>query len=81
MENADFQIINLCENLYKKIEVEMSIFPEGEDLRKAVKWISAERMSKPSIQIKALVEQASLQFNLSPKKTDFLLKYVKDEKL
>ncbi len=59
----------------------MSIFPEGEDLRKAVQWISAERMGNPSSKIKALVEQASLQFNLSPKKTDFLLKYVKDKKL
>ncbi|WDN90814.1 hypothetical protein BuS5_03785 [Desulfosarcina sp. BuS5] len=59
----------------------MSILPEGEDLRKAVKWISEERMNNPSIKIIKLVEQASLQFNLSPKKTDFLLKYVKDEKL
>ena len=59
----------------------MSIFPEGEDLRKAVKWISAERMNNPSIKIRKLVEQASLQFNLSPKKAEFLLKYVKDKNL
>ncbi|MCD6184441.1 MAG: hypothetical protein J7K84_01425 [Deltaproteobacteria bacterium] len=58
----------------------MSILPEGEDLRKAVKWISAERINNPSIIINKLVEQACLQFNLSPKKGDFLLKYVKDEK-
>ena len=57
----------------------MSILPEGEDLRKAVKWISAERINNPSIIINKLVEQACLQFNLSPKKGDFLLKYVKDE--
>ena len=59
----------------------MSIFPEGEDLRKAVKWISAERMNNPSITIRKLVEQASLQFNLSPKKVEFLLTYIKNENL
>ena len=59
----------------------MTIFPEGEDLRKAVKWISAERMNNPSITIRKLVEQASLQFNLSPKKVEFLLTYIKDENL
>jgi hypothetical protein len=59
----------------------MTIFPEGEDLRKAVNWISAERMNNPSINIKKVVEQACLQFNLSPKKTEFLLKYVKDKNL
>ncbi len=59
----------------------MSIFPEGEDLRKAVKWISEERMNNPSITIRKLVEQASLQFNLSPKKVEFLLTYIKNENL
>ena len=58
----------------------MSILPEGEDLRRAVKSISAERINNPSIKINKLVEQAALQFNLSPKKEEFLLKYVKDEK-
>ena len=59
----------------------MSIFPKGEDLRKAVKWISEERMNNPSITIRKLVEQASLQFNLSPKKVEFLLTYIKNENL
>ena len=58
----------------------MSILPEGGDLRRAVKSISAERINNPSIKINKLVEQAALQFNLSPKKEEFLLKYVKDEK-
>ena len=58
----------------------MSILPEGEDLRKAVTWISAERINNPSIKINKLVEQAALQFDLSPKKGAFLLKYIKNEK-
>jgi len=58
----------------------MTILPEGEDLRRAVKWVSVERINNPSIKINKLVEQACLQFNLSPKKNEFLLKYIKNEK-
>lgn len=58
----------------------MGIQPEGEDLRKAVKWISEERKYNPGTTIKALIEDASVKFNLSPREEDFLLRTLLEEK-
>ena len=58
----------------------MSIQPEGEDLRKAVKWISEERQENPQKNPQILVDEASLKFNLSPKDSQFLSRFVKEEK-
>ena len=55
----------------------MSIQPEGEDLRKAVKWISEERKTDPEAGAMVLVEKASLRFNLTPKDTEYLMRFVK----
>ena len=52
----------------------MTIQPKGEDLRKAVKWISDERKYNPEKELKALIEEACLKFNLSPMDADFLLR-------
>lgn len=53
----------------------MSILPEGEQLRKAVKWISAERDENPGAALAKLVGDACLKFDLSPKDTDFLVRF------
>jgi len=52
----------------------MTIQPKGEDLRKAVKWVSEERKYNPEKELKALIEEACLKFNLSPMNADFLLR-------
>jgi hypothetical protein len=52
----------------------MSIQPQGEDLRKAVKWVSEERKYNPGKEIKAIIEEACLKFDLSPMDADFLLR-------
>ena len=44
----------------------MSIAPEGENVRRAVKWICAEREQHPEMSLTRLIEQAGMQFNLSP---------------
>ncbi len=56
-----------------------TIQPEGEDLRKAVKWISEERKYNPDAKPVKLVEEACLKFDLSPKDADFLTRFVLDE--
>ena len=58
----------------------MSIQPKGEDLRKAVKWVSDERQFNPGKASKTLVEEACMKFDLSPKDADFLLRYLLEEK-
>jgi hypothetical protein len=54
----------------------MSIQPEGEDLRKAVKWVSEERKFNPGKDLNQLVEAACLKFDLKPADADFLSRFV-----
>jgi len=56
-----------------------SIQPPGEDIRKAVKWISEQRQSGTTAGNDQLVEQAAVQFNLSPKDVEFLDRFVKEQ--
>jgi len=49
-----------------------TIQPKGEKLRQAVKWISGMRQEDETRPIPVLIEEASNQFNLSPKEEDFL---------
>jgi hypothetical protein len=58
----------------------MSIQPEGENLRRAVKWISAERRDQPGTPIYRLIEQACLKFNLSPGDATALEEILKSDK-
>jgi hypothetical protein len=57
----------------------MSIQPEGEELRKAVKWISEERQESPQKNIAKLIETACLKFDLSPKEAEFLNRSFKEK--
>ncbi len=51
----------------------MSILPEGEQLRKAVKWISDERRDHPEAGMFKLIQDACLKFDLPPKDAEFLM--------
>ncbi|RJQ74064.1 MAG: hypothetical protein C4519_17330 [Desulfobacteraceae bacterium] len=57
----------------------MNIQPEGENLRRAVKWISAERQANPGTPIYQLIERACLTFNLTPADAAALEKLLKDD--
>jgi len=56
-----------------------SIQPQGDNIRKAVKWISEERQADTAANNNRLVEQAAVKFNLSPNEVEFLIKFVKEE--
>jgi len=56
-----------------------TIMPQGEDLRKSVKWISEERQSRPQTKLAKLIEEASIQFDLSPADAEYLFKFFKKE--
>jgi hypothetical protein len=61
-------------------ELEMTtVQPEGEDLRKAVKWISEERKYDPDAKTSKLIEEACLKFDLSPMDAEYLLKMLKND--
>jgi hypothetical protein len=54
-----------------------TVMPEGEALRKAVKWISAQIGENPDQSVQKLVNEAVTRFDLSPKDSDFLISFYK----
>ena len=59
----------------------MTIQPKGEDLRKAVKWVSEKRKHEHVKDLKQLVDDACLKFNLSPKDAEFLSRFVTENQI
>ena len=57
-----------------------TILPEGEEIRKAVKWISEMQQDEPETRIEKLIESASIKFDLSPLEADFLGRVCKEKK-
>jgi hypothetical protein len=57
-----------------------TIQPQGEEIRKAVKWISEMRQDEPETRLDKLIEAACLKFNLSPKEEEYLYKWCKEKK-
>lgn len=52
-----------------------TVMPEGEALRRAVKWISSHLEEAPGTSAQKLVQEAVLRFDLSPKETEFLIQF------
>lgn len=57
-----------------------TIHPQGDALKKAIQWISEARKKDPEINSAKLVDQAAFQFDLTPKDSEFLLRFVQQEK-
>jgi hypothetical protein len=49
------------------------VLPKGEDLRRAVKWVSANLQEDPDQPVQSLVQEAIFKFDLSPMDADFLI--------
>lgn len=52
--------------------------PEGEDLRRAVKWVSGNLQAGTDRSIPAMVHDAIFRFDLSPKDGEFLARFFRD---
>ena len=57
-----------------------TIQPDGEMIRKAVKWISDERQTDQSKKHQQMIEEAAIRFNLSPMEVEFLDNFLKTKK-
>jgi hypothetical protein len=66
--------------LFKEKHLMTTVQPEGEDLRKAVKWISEERKYNPEAVPAKLIEEACLKFDLSPMDAEYLASFLKQKK-
>jgi hypothetical protein len=55
------------------------LLPRGEELRRAVKWISERRTERGGKTLAQLIDEAAIQFDLTPLQSEFLLKTFKDD--
>jgi hypothetical protein len=52
-----------------------AVMPTGEDIRRAVKWISDNLETNPEQARMKLIEAAVFKFDLSPLDTEFLINF------
>lgn len=57
-----------------------TVMPEGENIQKAIKWISANREDNAAQPLYVLVEKAVFKFDLSPKDSEFLIGFFSKSK-
>ncbi len=55
-----------------------TIQPHGENLRRAIQWLSEERQTKPDRNLVMLAEKAAIKFDLNPDDSEFLLRFIKE---
>ena len=58
-----------------------TIMPEGENIRRAIKWISANLEEDENQAVRQLVEKAVFKFDLSPKETEFITGFFRSRKV
>ena len=52
----------------------MGIRPEGDAIKKAVKWVGEARKENPDRKVPELVDEACRRFDLSPVDAEFLMR-------
>lgn len=57
-----------------------SLLPDGEDLRRAVKWISGHLQEDADQAVQPLVQEAIFKFDLSPKDAEFLIMFYRKKR-
>jgi hypothetical protein len=53
-------------------DVKSELMPEGEGLRNALRWLSAERLANPQSSRRKLLDEAGMRFDLTPAEAEFL---------
>ena len=49
------------------------LLPDGEELRRAVRWVSGNLQEDPEQPVQPLVQEAIFKFDLSPRDGEFLI--------
>lgn len=49
------------------------LLPDGEEIRRAVKWVSDNLLDTPDRPVQPLVQEAIFKFDLSPRDAEFLI--------
>ncbi|KAB0671337.1 hypothetical protein F6V30_01780 [Oryzomonas sagensis] len=56
------------------------LLPDGEELRRAIKWISGNLQENPGQPLAPLLQEAVFKFDLSPRDGEFLIRFYRKEK-
>jgi hypothetical protein len=56
------------------------LLPDGDDLRRAVKWVSGNLLENPDQPVQPLVQEAIFKFDLSPLDAEFLIGFYASRK-
>lgn len=56
------------------------LLPDGEDIRRAVKWIAGNLLENPDQRVQPLVQEAIFKFDLSPRDAEFLIGFYSHKK-
>ncbi len=51
------------------------LLPDGEEIRRAVKWVSGSLQEDPGRPLRKLVHEAIFKFDLSPMDAEFLIRF------
>jgi hypothetical protein len=57
-----------------------TIMPEGEEIQKAIQWVSENLEEKREQSLQKLVEKAVFKFDLSPVDAEFLASFFRNRK-
>lgn len=49
--------------------------PEGEEVRRAIKWISEQLQADPQLKLWPLINEATTRFDLNPRDAEFLIHF------
>jgi hypothetical protein len=56
------------------------LLPDGEDVRRAIKWVSGNLLENPGQPVQPLVREAIFKFDLSPRDAEFLIGFYSQRK-
>lgn len=56
------------------------LLPDGDEIRRAVKWVSANLQEDGDQSVQTLVQDAVFKFDLSPLEADFLFRFYTKKK-
>ena len=56
------------------------LLPDGEELRSAIKWVSANLQENPGQPVQPLVQEAIFKFDISPRDAEFLIGFFRQRK-
>lgn len=56
-----------------------TVQPQGDALKKAIQWVAEQRKEGSGKAPAALADEAAFRYDLSPKDSEFLLRFIREE--